>query len=197
VRLLLLALAACAPRTPTLPANPPQPAAAPAPAPPLAPAPHTAAPGAVPAPAAPAAAAPVAAPRGRAGSDAEIAYCISETNRYRALARKPPLARNTLLDDFARDGARVDHQARESHRHLNTTPFPGEFRALAANELPWWHYEGPDSVRLTLRTGIASFWAEGPGGGHYENIVGNYSELGCGIWIEGDGITVVQVFRLP
>ena len=35
---------------------------------------------------------------------------------------------------------------------------------------------------------------EGPGGGHYENMMGNYASLGCGVYIQGDGITIVQDF---
>jgi hypothetical protein len=48
-------------------------------------------------------------------------------------------------------------------------------------------------------------WAEGPGGGHYENMIGDYASLGCGVFIathpglrpgaqDGDEITVVQDF---
>ena len=98
---------------------------------------------------------------------------------------------------WAAEGAKHDHGVRRAHDHFNTRRFPGSFSALAENELPWWHLEGGGSVRTVIREGIASMWAEGPGGGHYENLVGKYTEMGCGIWIEGDAITVVQDFRTP
>lgn len=39
-------------------------------------------------------------------------------------------------------------------------------------------------------------WAEGPGGGQYENK-GNarYTQVGCGVFINAGEITVVQEFR--
>ena len=38
-------------------------------------------------------------------------------------------------------------------------------------------------------------WKQGEGGTHYRNLVGNYTELGCGIFVNGDEVTVVQAFR--
>jgi len=32
---------------------------------------------------------------------------------------------------------------------------------------------------------IAAFYSEGPGGGHYDNMMGNYGTLGCGIYQSG------------
>jgi hypothetical protein len=46
-----------------------------------------------------------------------------------------------------------------------------------------------------MRAAIAAFWAEGPGGGHYENMRGRYSVVGCGVAIDGAAITMVQHFR--
>jgi uncharacterized protein YkwD len=136
-------------------------------------------------------------PKSRFGTEAEIAFCVEETNKYRKLARKKPFARNTLLEEFARAGARADHQSRKPHHHFNTTKFPGRFSALAENQIPRWHLDGDGAVKVVIRAGLAAMWAEGPGGGHYENMVGGFSEIGCGIYIEGEEITVVQDFREP
>jgi hypothetical protein len=135
--------------------------------------------------------------RARSGTEAEIHFCVEETNRYRKLAKKPPLQRSTLLEEFARAGAKHDHQKRAPHDHFNHTKFPGSFSNLAENQIPRWHLDAEGSVRTVIRAGIAAMWAEGPGGGHYENIVGKFSELGCGIYIEGEEMTVVQDFREP
>ena len=51
------------------------------------------------------------------------------------------------------------------------------------------------SVHKLLVQGLANMWAEGPGGGHYENMRGPYTELGCGVFVNGVEITIVQDFR--
>jgi uncharacterized protein YkwD len=135
--------------------------------------------------------------RPRAGAPAELAFCVEETNRYRALKKRPPLTRSDELDAYSAAGARMDHAARRPHHHFNTVEFKGTFRNFAENELPWWHLDPEGSVRDVIRAGLASMWAEGPGGGHYDNSVGPFTEMGCGLWIEGDAITVVQNFRSP
>ncbi len=134
----------------------------------------------------------------RRGTEAEIAFCVEETNRYRTAIKKPPFARTAALDDFASRGAEHDAKRREPHHHFNNTQFPDSFSALAENELPWWHLDADEgAVRRVIRAGLRSMWEEGPGGGHYENLVGTYTQMGCGIWIDGNEITVVQDFRTP
>ena len=49
--------------------------------------------------------------------------------------------------------------------------------------------ENPD-----IRQGIKQMWEEGPGGPHYENILGKFKEIGCGIHVAGNEITVVIDF---
>jgi hypothetical protein len=46
-----------------------------------------------------------------------------------------------------------------------------------------------------IEQGLAMMWAEGPGGGHFENMRGRYVEVGCGVFVNGSEITVVQNFR--
>jgi hypothetical protein len=43
-----------------------------------------------------------------------------------------------------------------------------------------WHL-----VRSVIHDGLAVMWGEGPGGGHYENMRGPYSQLGCGVFVSG------------
>jgi hypothetical protein len=41
-----------------------------------------------------------------------------------------------------------------------------------------------------------ALWAEGPSGGHYQNIVGPYTQVGCGIYIlNGSEVHVTTDFR--
>jgi len=46
-----------------------------------------------------------------------------------------------------------------------------------------------------MREGMVQIWREGPGGGHYENLHGPYSVVGCGVFINGNEVRVVQHFR--
>jgi len=58
-----------------------------------------------------------------------------------------------------------------------------------------WPVMSAGSIEATITRGIADMWGEGPGGGHYENLRGAYTELGCGIFSDGTTVSVVQDFR--
>ena len=122
--------------------------------------------------------------------DSELAYCVAETNRYRATVSVPALARSSALEAYAAVGASVDGSAHAAHQHFRSTNGGGV--ALAENEIPWW---SSSSVHQVIQNGLAMMWNEGPGGGHYENMRGPYTQLGCGIFVNGSEITVVQDFR--
>jgi hypothetical protein len=38
-------------------------------------------------------------------------------------------------------------------------------------------------------------WAEGPGGGHYDNMIHGHTEMACGIAVINGEVTVTQDFR--
>jgi uncharacterized protein YkwD len=132
---------------------------------------------------------PAANPQGRD----ELQLCVDETNRYRAKLRLRPLKRSAELERCAAEGARSDHATRSPHGHFVDTQGCGI--AFAENEIPRWPLDYAGSVPDTIRKGIADMWGEGPGGGHYENIRGAYTELGCGIYVDGNSVTVVQDYR--
>src|SRR5262245_2773695 len=122
--------------------------------------------------------------------DAELTFCVNETNRYRAILGLSALSRSGALEDYAAAGAREDGLAHAAHQHFRSTNGGG--MARAENELPWWP---STSVHTVIQQGLATMWAEGPGGGHYENMRGPYTQLGCGVFVNGTEITVVQDFR--
>jgi uncharacterized protein YkwD len=153
-------------------------------------------PPAAPAPA-PAAAAPVAAAAPARPADPladDLRFCLDETNRYRASVGRPPLVRSAALDAYAAAGARADSRSRRPHQHFSTVALPQPYRELGENIIPWWRLEPGTSVRDILQRGLAGMWAEGPGGGHYENLVGPYTEMGCAILVDRGEVTVVQDF---
>ena len=53
----------------------------------------------------------------------------------------------------------------------------------------------PPRIAQTISAAIAEFYSEGPSGGHFQNLMGPYNELGCGVATGGNGITFVQDLR--
>jgi hypothetical protein len=51
------------------------------------------------------------------------------------------------------------------------------------------------TAHSAISVAIASFWSEGPGGPHYQNLIGAWSAVGCGVVRDGSLWTVVQDFR--
>lgn len=129
---------------------------------------------------------------GLAMSETDLMVCVNEVNRHRTAAGRTVLVRSSVLEAFADEAARVDYRARTPHRHFRRTA-PKEPRA--ENEIPWWPLESFRSVADVIQQGIAMFRDEGPGGGHYENMLGGWREIGCGGVISHGVITVTIEFR--
>lgn len=121
---------------------------------------------------------------------AELSFCRDEINRYRAGANRPPLARSQALEDFAARGAEIDHTVRIPHHHFTMTNGGGT--AAAETEILWWQ---GGTVRTVIRQGLAQMWQAGVQGAHYRVLVGSYTEVGCGLFIDDGQVTVVQDFR--
>ncbi len=117
----------------------------------------------------------------------ELALCIDLTNERRASVGRPGLTRSTDLETFAAVSARVDGLAHVAHQHWDATG-----GSTAENEAPWWPLSQFGSVRNVVTGAIDAFWSEGPGGGHYQNMTGRYTEIGCGIFVNGDEVTVCR-----
>jgi hypothetical protein len=119
-------------------------------------------------------------------------FCVSETNRYRAMVSKPALAENAALEAYADIGAMVDFTS-SPHHHFSSTNGGGI--SDAENECPvqgnWMLPPGGDMKNLVGQC-IAAFYAEGPGGGHYDNMMSSNTKLGCGIYMMGTGVTIIQ-----
>jgi uncharacterized protein YkwD len=125
---------------------------------------------------------------------ASTAYCVEEVNRLRATVGAPPLTRSERIDGFSNDAAHVDGEAHQAHTYFRMTN-GGNGTARAENVIPWWKASQYGSVRTIIRQGLAMMWAEGPGGSHYENMKGSYTEMGCGVFISNDEVTVSQDFH--
>ena len=129
--------------------------------------------------------------------DDDLAFCVAETNRYRERHGKAPLRRSSELEAYAATGARYDTAARTPHKHFDDTN--GGNLAYAENEClsfhGWTLRFGGGSVRGTIIKCLRTFYDEGPGGGHYQNMLGGeYGTVGCAVQVTGDGVTIVQDF---
>src|SRR5262245_29540357 len=65
-------------------------------------------------------------------TDADLNFCVTETNRYRAMRSRPPLSRSSQLEAYAAEGARIDQQANRPHQHFTSANGAGV--ASAENE---------------------------------------------------------------
>ena len=98
------------------------------------------------------------------------------------------------LEAYADTGAMVDFGS-SPHHHFSSTNGGGI--AFAENECPQqgnWQYSPGDDLPAIVSMCIDAFYAEGPGGGHYENMMGGYGSIGCGLYDSGGKLTIVQDF---
>jgi uncharacterized protein YkwD len=121
---------------------------------------------------------------------ADLALCADETNRYRTSLGLRPLVRSAALEDFASRAASVDGVAHVAHNHFAETNGAGV--SSAETEILWWR---GFSVQAVIQRGLAQMWQVGPGGEHYDIMAGAYSEIGCGVAVNGSEVTVTQDFR--
>jgi uncharacterized protein YkwD len=141
----------------------------------------------------------VPAPRGErtapvpAQYDEELRLCIDLVNQYRATIKRSPLTRSEALETYAARAAANDGRAHVGHQYFRRTRGGGVSRA--ENAIPWWPLAEVGGVRGALEQGLRMMWDEGPGGGHYRNMTGKYSQIGCGIFVFGGEVTIVQEFR--
>jgi len=131
---------------------------------------------------------PTAPPPGTGGSadpfDAAREFCVQRINQYRGTLSLPALTRAAHAEACVDKQAQYDSSVSTAHGAFSKC---GEF---AQNECPGWG----GSLTAALPGCLAAMWSEGPGGGHYENMLGDYRSLGCGIFQSGTSVTIVQDF---
>jgi hypothetical protein len=126
-------------------------------------------------------------------TDSDLQYCVQAINGYRARAGRPALTRSAALEQFALAAATNDGKNHASHQYFQSTNGGGV--ASAENEIPWWHAPDYRSTREVIDQAEGLFFSEGPGGGHYENMVGRFTQAGCGFFLNGQEITMANDFR--
>lgn len=147
-----------------------------------------------------------------AGSDSDTGnatvaqFCVSETNRYRAMVPVDPVTESAALDAYAAAGAQADTESGTPHGHFQSTSGGGI--AYAENECPaslgWTISANPTDEELQAKVAacIEAFWSEGPGAdynthGHYINMTNAaYHTVGCGVYVDGTQLTITQDFGM-
>ena len=123
----------------------------------------------------------------------DLQHCVDVVNGYRNQVGRPPLARSAQLDAFSATAAKTDGASHTGHQYFASNNGGGV--ALAENEIPWYSLIQFHTISGVIETGTAQMWQEGQGGGHHDHIVGPYAQIGCGIYVNGDEVTVVTDFR--
>jgi Cysteine-rich secretory protein family len=135
---------------------------------------------------------------GGSGSNTALVECVTQTNAYRAMNGKSALTESSQLETYAATGAMFDYENMMAHDHFTMTSGGGI--AFAENECPqqgnWMLQPGGNMTALVIQC-VDAFYAEGPGGGHYTNMMNaSYTTLGCGIYQQGTGVTIVQDYGM-
>jgi len=127
---------------------------------------------------------------GTAAVSATQAFCTEEINRYRAMVGLSALSRGTDLESFAEQA--IEHDARAGVPHQYFLQTNGGGVSKAENQLLQWKGYAVNDV---IRQGLATMWAEGPSGSHYIVLTGNYKQVGCGIFVNGNDVSISQDFH--
>ena len=123
-------------------------------------------------------------------SAADLAFCVQEVNRYRATVGAGPLSQQAALEATAAQAAQSDHQSGEAHGWVRRNGGPAE------NQAPRWsRASSGGNAQTFISRALQLMWAEGPGGGHYENMRGRFAATGCAIYSDTATATFVQHFR--
>jgi hypothetical protein len=117
--------------------------------------------------------------------------CVDRVNQLRSTKGKGPLARLPSAEDCVDGQAKKDSETGQAHGAFNDCVNEVQgWTGTAQNECPGW-----GSVAATLGACIDDMWAEGPGGGHYDNMVSDSDFIACGFYTTPGGkVWMVQDF---
>ena len=128
-------------------------------------------------------------------NDAELQHCVDVVNAYRKTKGLAPLARSATIETFSGKAATSDASTGSPHGYFIQTKGGGGVSS-AQNEIPGWPMAQYGTLTKIIDAGTQMMWNEGPGGGHYENIVGKHSAVGCGIQVTPAGkVWISQDFK--
>src|ERR1041384_1541771 len=99
--------------------------------------------------------------------------CVDRTNQLRATIGLGPIPRHASAEACVDGQAKSDSETGEAHGAFDACLDQVKgWRGVAQNECP-----GYGSVESALGSCLDMMWAEGPGGGHYENMTGKSTHM--------------------
>jgi hypothetical protein len=121
--------------------------------------------------------------------DARI-RCVDRTNALRATKGLGPIPRLAKAEPCVDGQAKKDSETGEAHSAFDDCLDQVKWKGAGQNECP-----GYGSVESALGGCLDAMWAEGPGGGHYDNMVGNSTHTACGFYTTPQGkVWMIQDF---
>jgi hypothetical protein len=93
-----------------------------------------------------------------------------------------PIPRLAKAESCADGQAKTDSETNKAHSAFNACLDQVKWMGAGQNECP-----GYGSVEDTLKGCLDAMWAEGPGGGHYDNMVGKSTHTACGFYTTAAG----------
>lgn len=119
-----------------------------------------------------------------------VAYCVGEINRYRATLGGTALPVWSEAASCTATQCQNDATSKQAHGSF------GQCTELGQNECPGWGgWQG--DPKTVIKDCLAAMWAEGPGGGHYENMRRtSWRMASCEVYVAPNGqVTAIQNFR--
>jgi uncharacterized protein YkwD len=125
----------------------------------------------------------------------DVQYTIDRINAFRASIGVAPITGNQQLHDFAVDGSQqllndhIPHQHFREHADAGTLFTTDGFRSPAGeNQGDPRGWPPRANVRAQIDEILAMMWAEGPGGGHYDNMANTqFLRVGVGLVLDDFG----------
>jgi hypothetical protein len=117
--------------------------------------------------------------------------CVERTNELRASIGLGPIPRLESAEPCADGQAKSDSESGKAHGAFDAClDQVKNWSGVAQNECP-----GYGSVEQALGGCLDQMWAEGPGGGHYDNMTGKSTHTACGFYTTPQGkVWMVQDF---
>jgi hypothetical protein len=117
--------------------------------------------------------------------------CVDRTNELRATLGLGPIPRLESAESCADGQAKSDSESGKAHGAFDAClDQVKNWSGVAQNECP-----GYGSVEQALGGCLDMMWAEGPGGGHYDNMTGESTHTACGFYTTPQGkVWMVQDF---
>jgi uncharacterized protein YkwD len=127
---------------------------------------------------------------------AEQQHNLQRLNQYRAMVGAVALVMDAQLNAYATQGSQELLQNHQPHGHFQgsqnagtlftTDGFQGHAGENQGDPNGW--PPRPGGVQQQIDEILAMMWAEGPGGGHYENMIGaTFRRVGIGLVLDANG----------